>query len=260
MKKMILSFRATIMPFFILFSFSSCSKTSVTAPLTTNNPPKEAPPANVVTNTFTYQGFVYHTIDIPTQRGIQTWMVENFRAAKYNDGTDIPHIIASTNWEKNTNGARCYYGSYGNSDSLKSSLCYGAMYNWYAISSANFAPQGWHVPTPEELNTLAASFGGPDLAGGALKDTTKGIWNDYVNGHATNYSGFTGKGGGYRAETGSFHEINTSGYYWTSKSSITNPTYAWSQNLSYANPGTWQTEERKSEAISVRLIKDNSAY
>ena len=39
-------------------------------------------------------------------------------------------------------------------------LGYGLLYNWYAISNANFAPTGWKVPTLTEWNTLFTNIGG----------------------------------------------------------------------------------------------------
>jgi hypothetical protein len=88
--------------------------------------------------------------------GTQTWMAENLKTTRYNDGTVIPLITDDTAWATaSTNGAPgyCWY------DNLSSNLIvYGALYNWYSINSSsngnkNVCPTGWHVPTDSEWTT-----------------------------------------------------------------------------------------------------------
>jgi len=57
---------------------------------------------------------------------------ENLDETKYADSTDIPVITGDTDWENDTDGARCYY----NNDEATYGSTYGALYNWYAIENA----------------------------------------------------------------------------------------------------------------------------
>jgi uncharacterized protein (TIGR02145 family) len=91
-------------------------------------------------------GNVYHTVTI----GTQTWMVENLKTTKYNDGTAIPFITDNSAWANLTTPGYCWY----NNDSTTYKNMYGALYNWYAVSTGNLAPKGWHVATDAEWTTL----------------------------------------------------------------------------------------------------------
>ena len=45
-------------------------------------------------------------------------------------------------------------------------------YNWYAVAdSRSIAPAGWHVPDNDDWQTLLDYLGGPNVAGGKMKET-----------------------------------------------------------------------------------------
>jgi uncharacterized protein (TIGR02145 family) len=96
-------------------------------------------------------GNVYKTIRI----GNQTWLAENYRVTRFNDGTPIPRVTDSVAWQKLTTPGFCFYGNTTNQDTIKR---FGALYNWHCVNTPGFVPPGWHVPTDvdwEELqNTL----------------------------------------------------------------------------------------------------------
>jgi len=83
-------------------------------------------------------------------------------------------------------------------------IIYGLLYNWYAATDVrNITPTGWHIPTSAEFTTLMTLLGGSTIAGGKLKETGTNHWSPSNTG-ATNESGFTAFGSGYRDVRGVF--------------------------------------------------------
>jgi uncharacterized protein (TIGR02145 family) len=96
---------------------------------------------------------------------------------------------------------------------LGENVKYGRIYNYYALTG--IAPEGWHVPTATEWNTLATELGGASVAGGKLKEAGTENWNSPNTG-ATNESGFTALGAGARLDDGSFSFNKTRAFFITS--------------------------------------------
>lgn len=100
-----------------------------------------------------YQGYTYKVVKI----GTQWWMAENLRATRYNDGTEIPHVMADKEWKrlkKTKSGAWCNHNNdpaYG--------IETGRLYNWYAVNTGKLAPPNWHVPSKEDWLTLVKNLG-----------------------------------------------------------------------------------------------------
>lgn len=88
----------------------------------------------------------YKTIQI----GTQTWMAENLKTTRYNDGSDIPHVTDSLEWLNLASPGYCWYK---NDESTYEDV-YGALYNWYCINTDKLCPAGWHVPTDPEWTAL----------------------------------------------------------------------------------------------------------
>jgi uncharacterized protein (TIGR02145 family) len=110
---------------------------------------------------------IYNTITI----GTQTWMKENLKTTKYNDGTAIPLIEDTTAWGVQPTPAYCWY----NNDSSKYKNPYGAFYNWYVVNAGNLCPTGWHVPSDVEWTILTDFLGAKVLQGVNLKKQDKPI-------------------------------------------------------------------------------------
>jgi len=88
-------------------------------------------------------GNVYQTITT----GSQTWMAENLRTTKYNDGTAIANVSTNSDWTNLSTGAYCNYNNTSNEDTIATD---GRLYNWCAVNVGNLAPKGWHVATNSE--------------------------------------------------------------------------------------------------------------
>ena len=81
-------------------------------------------------------GNVYTSIII----GNQEWMVENLKTTKFNDGTPIPNITDDLEWTLIDSPGFCWFD---NNSEIGNT--YGALYNFYAVSSGRLAPDGWHT-------------------------------------------------------------------------------------------------------------------
>jgi uncharacterized protein (TIGR02145 family) len=164
-------------------------------------------------------GNVYKTIKI----GTQTWMAENLKTTKYNDGTKITNVTDNMQWAKLKTGAYCNYNN------LESNAAtYGRIYNKYAVNTGMLAPVGWHVPTDDEWITLSdyveTNTGTSFSEAKALASKTNwfsstydgAIGNDLTKNNST---GFTAIPTGWRYEDGVFSkigEIGESAEWWSS--------------------------------------------
>lgn len=161
-----------------LITFSNCEKDESTVP---NNQIKDID-VNVYTSTII---------------GTQEWMVENLKVTRYRNGDPIPEKgPEDATWGTLTSGA--YSNDYdGNNIN-------GRLYNWYAINDARgLAPEGWHIPSVQELNTLVNFLGGENVAGSKLKEKGTAHWCP-PNTDANNETGFTAIPGDWRLDDGGF--------------------------------------------------------
>jgi len=193
-------------------------------------------------------GNIYHTITI----GTQTWMVENLKTTKYQNGDSIPNIIDSIQWFSTEEGAYCNFNKDVNNANI-----YGHLYNWYAVNdSRNIAPEGWHVATKGEWEILTNYLGGSSEAGGKLKETGYTHWKSPNNG-ATNEVGFTALPGGYREGSvmGMFYFLGEKANWYTSTNFFDD---AWGQEITYDKTKIESFVCSKTSALSIRCIKDNN--
>ena len=197
-------------------------------------------------------GNTYPTLKI----GTQTWMVENLRTTKYRDKSDIPVVTDNTQWRDNYNNSTTLpmMGWYNNDSTTYKANKLGALYNWYAVASLKqLCPSGWHVPTDAEWTTLSDFLGGITVAGGKMKSVGMDFWAS-PNTEATNISGFSGYGGGYRALDGNFYYFGSFGYWWSS----TSPNFgnALARGLRNINGNVLRENKFCALGYSVRCIKD----
>jgi len=191
-------------------------------------------------------GNVYHTVKI----GSQIWMVENLKTTKYRNGDPIPFVQDGTQWSNLTSGAYCNIGGDNNI-----SYTYGHMYNGYTINdSRNIAPNGWHVPTNVEWDTLINFLGGSTIAGGKLKDSTFIYWKSPNTG-ATNETQFFAlpAGGRNAGSNGRFDELLSVGHYWSSSCTLTSYLV---YEMHFGSKGTGKQYLGFRNGFSVKCIKN----
>ncbi|MEI6554870.1 MAG: fibrobacter succinogenes major paralogous domain-containing protein [Paludibacter sp.] len=202
-------------------------------------------------------GNIYHYITL----GAQTWMVENIKTTKYNDGTVIPLVTDDTAWSNLSTGAYCFY----NNDAEANKSIYGALYNWYAVNTAKLAPTGWHVATDSEWTTLqnyvSLNLGASGFVAKALAATTN--WSSSTSSGAigndltiNNNSGFSAFPGSYRDYNGTFSYLGTgnNGCWWSSTERSS--AYSWYRFMSYSDSNMTQSYRIKQSGLSVRCVRD----
>src|ERR1035437_10503103 len=169
-------------------------------------------------------GNSYNTVHI----GSQVWMSANLNVSHFRNGDIIPEAEGADEWKKagiDRRPAWCYYGN-----NPVNGRTYKKLYNWYAVNDPRgLAPYGWHVPSTLEWTALSDYLGGERVAGDKMKSTSG--WES--NGNGTNVSGFAGLPGGDRNVNGTFDDVGSGGYWWSSTKGGTRG--AWDRNLVYSN-------------------------
>ncbi|MCL2132023.1 MAG: hypothetical protein FWH36_06185 [Lentimicrobiaceae bacterium] len=178
----------------LMVAFVGCNPDPVDPP----NPPE---PDTLIRDG---DGNIYTEITI----GEQTWLKENLKTTKYNDGTPLVNAVENAAWASNTSGAYCWYN---NSESNKNT--YGALYNFQATIGGKICPKGWHVSFNREWDDLIYGLGGAANAGGALKEEGVAHWE--VGAGATNESGFTALPNGQRLSDGTFEKLRSTAVFWS---------------------------------------------
>lgn len=206
-----------------------------------------------------------------TEYGTQTWMADNLRTEKYNDGTEIELVEDSMTWYQLTSPAYCYY--HNQETTYKETM--GALYNFYAVATDKLCPSGWHVPSATEWQTLLAylSANGFNYDGTTVSNkvavamcTWEG-WgystgmgcpgnDDYQFLH--NASGFSARPAGFRFPLsptifGSYLYLGTQATWWADEFNETMANSAVIDNLS---PLVNVTGQFKVAGKSVRCVKD----
>jgi len=190
-------------------------------------------------------GNVYQAVKI----GNRWWMMENLKVTRYRNGDPIEHITDAPAWDRLTVGAFCMYDN-----SADNGAVYGFLYNWYAVNdSRGITPEGWHVPTDEEWQTLIDHLGGASIAGGKMKEAGLSHWENPNTG-ADNESGFLALPGGYRYYEGDFHEKGYQAYFWSGTG--ISLSLAWNRVLRYNSSAVDRVDRNRIGGFSVRCVRD----
>ena len=198
-------------------------------------------PANITDR----DGNIYTSVKIDNQ----TWMKENLKTTKYNDGTAIPLVTNEVSWGALSTPAYCWYDN----DAATNKINFGAIYNWYTVNTGKLCPTGWHVPSDAEWTTLTTYLGGESVAGEKLKVTGTSNWESPNTG-ATNSSGFNGLPGGGRNWNGTFVSVGNRGYFYSS--SEYSATSGWYRYLSNLDGKVYRVNGNKQDGFSVRCLLD----
>lgn len=188
-------------------------------------------------------GNTYKTVLI----GSQTWMAENLKTTKYNDGTSIPNVTDDKTWLALKTPAYCWFNN-----SISNKDNYGAYYNWYVVGTGKLCPSGWRVPSEADWNVLSVLLG--DEAGITLKNHGVPEWLT-PGSTITGLSGFNATATGYK-NYGSVFTSGSTADYWSSDVLPAYPEYGPDHILSYSNRQLNPGIKLKYAGLSVRCVKD----
>jgi len=187
-----------------------------------------------------------------TTIGTQTWMGENLRVEKYNDGTPIPLVTENVVWAANyTNSTKLPMMSwYDNDKATQTTNKNGALYNFHAVDTKKLCPTGWHVPTDAEWTTLSVHLGDASVVGLKLKSTSG--WSG-LNG--TNEVNFNALPGGFRYSIGGgFYYLIDSGFWWSSSANGSDGASLVGLDNNYDNVNRYNHSQEN--GYSVRCLRD----
>ena len=200
-------------------------------------------------------GNTYETIQI----GTQLWMKENLKTTQYQNGEVILSELNDEDWVNLEFGAFAIYPA--DSSTTCEGNCaevYGNLYNSYAINDErSICPEGWHVPTSNDITILTNYLGGLSSAGDKMKSTgtiegDDGLWQAY-NINDTNESGFTALPSGFRNSNGKYTKMGMTASF--AKSSLFS-----SFSLNFEILGTssvvFLTTVSNNKGCSVRCLRD----
>ncbi|HRY32552.1 MAG TPA: FISUMP domain-containing protein [Bacteroidales bacterium] len=209
---------------------------------------------------FTYGGQVYNTVEI----GTQCWMKENL-----NIGVMVNSLsTGSSHSDCSNNGIiekYCY-----NNDTANCAI-YGGLYDWDEMMNYSttpgiqgICPAGWHLPTDLEWCTLTIyldstvncntyGYSGTN-AGAKLKESGTAHWSS-LNTGATNESGFTALGAGYRHFNGDFGNLTLNTNFWTSSESAAMLGIA--RGLNSSSSSVNRNDYDEALGVSVRCLRNN---
>lgn len=206
-----------------------------------------------------YGGQYYKTVQI----GTQCWMKDNM-----NVGVMVKSVFTSSRHsDVSDNGIIEKYCLDDNPDNC---ALFGALYDWNEAmgysdidGGRGICPPGWHIPNDEEWCILASFLdpavkcqiwgGTSKIAGGKMKETGLPYWVS-PNIGATNESGFSAVGAGFRYTHGDFYSQKYYAYHWSSTAS--SPSMAVSWFLYNSSSLAYRYRKYKSYGFSVRCLKN----
>jgi len=192
--------------------------------------------------------------------GSQTWMAENLNF--------------------NATGSKCYGDNTGR-DSQNRCSTYGRLYDWATAMvfdkvcnskmtgtfdcpelvatphHQGVCPSGWHLPSDAEwyalmqfVNPSCLATGNSCAESGKLLKSATGWYSN----NGTDEFGFSALPGGYGNSNGSFSNVGSYGYWWSTREY--SDAYAYDREAYYAYTDVSRDYDSKSNLNSVRCVED----
>lgn len=190
-----------------------------------------------------YNGEIYRTIII----GNQVWLGEDLRTKNFNNNLPIPDFDIT---EADSIGTKLVIPNLA----LQTDQVF---YSPLSALNNDIAPDGWRIPTKSDIKILLEKLGGDSIASGKLKETEYENWN-FPNQFATNESGFSAKGTGYRSALGTLKNVGERYSFWsinTFKEGDTTNILYWTLRLSFNSNYAILEPDSANIGHPIRLIK-----
>ena len=185
-------------------------------------------------------GNLYTEIEI----GNQVWLAEPLITTHFNNGDPIANIVDDTQWGSQAGPA---FGWFENN--AGNALPWGGYYNQAVVNdSRGICPNGYHIPSQEEYQTLIDYLG--EGAGSKLKSIMN--WSNPGN----NSSGFNAPGSSLRMPDGVYRYQNLVSFFWTTTSSPDQPGGSMIFVLSNEGNAGFQSDGQTYYGLPIRCIKD----
>ena len=144
---------------------------------------------------------------------------------------------------------------------------YGNLYNWAVVNDErDVCPDGWHVPSDEEIIELEMYFGMTEEEANSTgwRGTDEGsklagnsdLWNDgdLVNNSEFGTSDINAIPAGYRNDFFGYLDMGNFGYFWLSSDGSSSN--AWGRLLNVNYSGVNRFSLSKQRGFSIRCLKD----
>ena len=241
------------------------SSSSVVPTVSVASPCKTATEDNCEYGTLTddRDGQTYKTVKI----GEQWWMAENLNyryiQQTYNGGEGDSSSYCYDNDPANCEKyGRLYLWSAAMdsagiiSDNTANGCGYGDICNLDNVKVRGVCPEGWHLPSRDEWNTLLTAAGGERIAGIMLKSTEGWNYSGYyvTSGNGSDSYFFSALPAGYRNYDGDFVDEGDDANFWSSTEYGSYDAYVMS--LYYNSDRALLSYYGKDFGFSVRCLRD----
>ena len=250
----------------VAFAVVGCDDSSSASAGSNGEPSVESSSSSVTADetgsmTDSRDGKTYRTVKI----GDQVWMAENLNYAYYKfEVLGKAFTSDSISWCYGNDPANC--------------TKYGRLYTWGAAMDSvgkwstngkgcgytktcsptypvrGVCPDGWHLPTKADFETLFTAVGGKSTEGKVLKSTSG--WNSSGNG--TDAYSFSALPAGHRYDGGYYRDGGYHAYFWSSTE--IDSYHAYYMSLYCRNDAAYLNDDySKYYGFSVRCVKDDGS-
>lgn len=204
-------------------------------------------------------GQQYPTVQI----GTQCWMAKNLNFGIYKP-SNYSGLVHSDVMDNDIVEKYCYENDTNNCN------IYGGLYDWNEAmdydsleGGRGICPVGWHIPSDNEwcivtkyhdstVSCISFTLSGTDV-GGKMKEIGANYWLT-PNVGASNYFGFSARGGGMRGSAGGFSHLKYYGMYWSSTKY--EPGRAISRTVGHLLISIYRDRHTRDYGLSIRCLKN----